>query len=89
MKRQDSFCVNNDSVEFADIGVFTQAMNVARQEVLNERPSSTKRRRTRRQARAHNYEFGNSKKISLNKPSSKARRRIIVNEESSDEDEQF
>lgn len=84
---------NDEDVEFADVGVFTQAMNVARQEVLRENPYSAKRRRTRRQVRAKqgNTETGagTSSNAQFKKPfasTSKVRRRIICANDSSDDD---
>ncbi len=77
--------MGNDDVEFADVGVFTQAMNVAMQEVLSEDPSSSKRRRTRRQARINE---GRSSKVNLTdkRTTLKTRRRIVVHDSSDDED---
>lgn len=77
--------MDNDDVEFAEVGVFTQAMNVARQEVMREDGSASKRRRTRRQAQRES-----PWRVTLNKPTtsttSKARKRIIVQKDSSDDE---
>jgi hypothetical protein len=59
-------------MEFTKVGEFTLAMNAARQKLLKENPSSTKRRKTRGQAK--------KKEVPV---AAKGRRRIVFNDDSS------
>lgn len=59
-------------MEFAEIGVYTQAMQVAQEMIDNESPNSRNKKTTRSKARAKQAER------SPEKPKRKLRKRIIV-----------
>lgn len=77
---QDSFCQQDDDVEYMEVGVFTQAMNVAKAELAVGGGGGRQTRRGKREAAITNTR-------QPNKP--KQRRRIVQMDTSSGEDDEY